>query len=269
MRLIVLLFFLLYAVNLAQAGLWSNLNDAMANLVNDYNTDMLATGDSVNSSMQGEGSLGGKLNSAFDNYHTNIVTTGDHALENSKAVYKALRDIAMWLPDQLKKLWEKFVALLQGIRDKLNALNEQLGGSSEAAASKASRTRVGLGDGFVVRFEKAQDLRTKIKIYGDYWQLVEETGQKLMQEEEKNRNELLPKLQKVAAECMAIEEVLLKEVMKSEANLKLFNDFMTNSPSLALQQFRDKLEARLKASLVHSEDKEKHSKLLKSVLPQK
>ena len=234
---------------LSQAGLWSNLNDAQANLINMYNTDMLATGDSVISSMQTTGPLGGKLNSAFDNYHNNIVVTGDHALENSKAVYKALRDIAMWLPDQLKKLWEKFVAWLQSIRDKLNALNEQLGGS------KASNTMArGLGDGFVERFAAAKDINLKLSIFSDYWTLVDQTGTKVLGLEEKYRNELLPKMTPVANECMAIEECLIDDLVSCEENITTFAKLLDSKESAALQQLAEKVQKRLKASVIHGDN---------------
>ncbi len=237
-------------------GLWSNLNDAIGAAVNDYNTDMLATGDSVITSMQTTASVGEKLNGAFTNYHTNIVITGDHALENSKAVYKALRDIAMWLPDQLKKLWEKFVAVLQSIRDKLNALNEQLGGKASRSFSN------GLGDGFVERFAQAENLELKLSLYTQYWELVDDTGTKLLAQEKKHRDELLPKLTTVANECVAIEEILLDQLVASEKNLKVLVTALDKSAAPALQHLTDLAKKRLKASAIHSEQAQESRALL-------
>ena len=242
---------------LTRAGLWSNLNDAQTNLINSYNTDMLATGDSVIASMQTTGPLGGKLNSAFTNYHNNIVITGDHALENSKALYKALRDIAMWLPDQLKKLWEKFVAWLQSIRDKLNAMNEELGGS------KASNIQPkGLGDGFVERFQATKDINLKLSVFADYFQLVDETGTKVISLDEKYRDELMPKLTPVASECMTIEQCLVDDLVTSEENIVAFAKALDNQQSPGLEHLADLVQKRLKASVLHGES----SKLSRTLL---
>jgi hypothetical protein len=119
-----------------QAGVWANFWNAMGTTVEGYNADMLATGNAVNASLKE-----GKILAAFAAYDSNIQVVGNNALANSKAVYKALKEIVMWIPNQIKKIWDKFVAILQKIRDQLAAMNQPggLGGTPAAPpASKAS-----------------------------------------------------------------------------------------------------------------------------------
>ena len=149
----IMVFALLFAP-CAQAGVFGNFWAAVGKAVEDYNADMLATGDAVNAALKD-----GKIMDAFTAYEKNIQVVGDHALANSKAVYAALKEIVMWIPNQLKKIWDKFVEILQKIRDALAALNQPGGGIIPAGGgtkaskmfmptTRASRTSRGWMDNF-------------------------------------------------------------------------------------------------------------------------
>jgi len=120
----------------SHAGVWGNFWAAVGKAVEDYNTDMLATGDAVNAALKD-----GKIMDAFTAYEKNIQVVGDHALANSKAVYAALKEIVLWLPKQLKKIWDKFVEILQKIRDSLAALNQPGGGIIPAGKASMTTTK--------------------------------------------------------------------------------------------------------------------------------
>lgn len=132
--------------SVANAGLWANLWNSLGKAVEDYNADMIATGTSVNESLKN-----GKVLEAFDNYEKNMLVTCEHALANTKATYTALKDIVLWLPRQLKKIWDKFVAILQKIRDALIAMSQpgglipggNGGGTTPPAPAAASTTARG------------------------------------------------------------------------------------------------------------------------------
>ncbi len=234
----------------AQAGVFGNFWAAVGKAVEDYNADMLATGDAVNAALKD-----GKIMEAFTAYEQNIQVVGDHALANSKAVYAALKEIVMWIPNQLKKIWDKFVAILQKIRDALAALNQPGGGIIPAAkASKiyAPSTRAsrgwmdnfdfkpvdtdneeeaedsnqpappqnfkGLGDGWVELFESHADLNEKLKTFTQYRGHCHTMGLWMQSLEKDKLAALDPQFTKVTSECSAIEDALFNEISDSLEN---------------------------------------------------
>lgn len=232
----------LCTTSFAHAGLWGNFWTAVGNTVENYNADMLATGDAVNASLKE-----GKVLEAFTAYEQNIQVVGDHALENSKAVYKALKDIVMWLPNQIKKVWDKFVAVLQKIRDQLAAMNQPgglTGGAPSAPSTKASSVYKAskgwmdafdmssynpetnssgnqavsandLGDGWVEVFENAGDFKSKLNTFIHYRGHTQTMNLYMNGLEKKHFKALDPNFTKVTNECAHIETVLLEEISES------------------------------------------------------
>ena len=239
----------LFNATFAQAGIWGNFWTAVGNTVESYNADMLATGDAVNASLKE-----GKVMEAFTSYEKNIQVVGDHALENSKAVYKALKDIVMWIPNQIKKVWDKFVAVLQKIRDQLAAMNQPgalTGGSPSAPSTKASsvyavksskgwmdafdvsnytpedsntnNTHVSLaendlGDGWVAMFENAGDFKAKLNTFVNYRGHTQTMALYMNGLEKEHFKALDPNFTKVTNECAHIEGLLLEEISESLQN---------------------------------------------------
>ena len=249
----VMVFALLFAP-CAQAGVFGNFWAAVGKAVEDYNADMLATGDAVNAALKD-----GKIMDAFTAYEQNIQVVGDHALANSKAVYAALKEIVMWIPNQLKKIWDKFVEILQKIRDALAALNQPGGGIIPAARTKASQiyapsTRAsrttrgwmdnfdfkpvdsdeeeeeaeeptteptlpqnfkGLGDGWVELFEQHGDLSAKLKTFTQYRGHCHTMGLWMKSLDKEKLEALAPQFTKVTAECATVEDSLFNEISAS------------------------------------------------------
>ncbi len=222
-----------------QAGIWGNFWTAIGNTVENYNADMLATGDAVNASLKE-----GKVMEAFTAYEKNIQIVGDHALENSKAVYKALKDIVLWIPRQIKKVWDKFVAILQKIRDQLAAMNQPgaLTGNTTPSAptTKASKSWMDafdvsnydpngntsqttadsalvtndLGDGWVKMFNDSPDFAAKLKTFSHYKGHTQTMNLYMNGLEKEHFKALDPNFTKVTNECAQIEGLLLEELSK-------------------------------------------------------
>jgi len=128
----------LCAAPTVHAGIWGNFWGAVGKTVEDYNADTMATGEAVGAALKA-----GEFNAAFTSFETNYSLTGEHALANSKAVYSALKEIVLWIPNQIKKVWDKIVEVLQKLRDNLNAINESLGGGSQPAPAVAPASAPG------------------------------------------------------------------------------------------------------------------------------
>ncbi len=129
------------------AGVWKNLWDAIAKATDDYANDIVTTGNNINQKLKEH-----KWSEAFDAYANDTNATGQHALQNSKAIFKALMDIANWVPNQIKKLWEKFVAGLENARKQLEALHHHGGGGDQAPKAAISSVNGDLSSRFMSKF---------------------------------------------------------------------------------------------------------------------
>ena len=252
---IVLMLTVLFLSNVAfvQAGVRANFWNAVGTTVEGYNADMLATGNAVNASLKE-----GKILEAFASYDKNIQVVGNNALANSKAVYKALKDIVLWIPHQIKKVWDKFVAILQKIRDQLAAMNQPgglTGGTPSAPSSKASsvygptapskgwmdafdmspidnnssstnnnvNTNVvsngnDLGDGWVNVFKNSEDFKAKLNTFINYKGHTQTMSLYMNGLKSENFKALDPNYTKVVNECSYIEELLLDEISRDLEN---------------------------------------------------
>jgi len=254
-QIVIMLAVLLFSTTIVEAGVWANFWGAVGTTVENYNTDMLATGDAINASLKE-----GKVLAAFDAYDKNIQIVGEHALANSKAVYKALKDIVLWIPNQIKKVWDKFVAILQKIRDQLAAMNQPgglTGGSPSAPAAKASsvynspkaskgwmdsfdmspidnndnadNTPVSnnestislgtngtdLGDGWIKMFKNAPDFESKLETFTNYKGHTKTMSLYMNGLEKEHFKALDPNFTKITNECNHIEGLLLEELSES------------------------------------------------------
>jgi hypothetical protein len=146
MRVLLVAVLLVLVAPCAHAGVWANFWNAVGKTVEDYNTDMLNTGNSVNEALKNK-----KIMDAFTNYEKNMMITCEHALENSKGVYQALKDIVLWVPRQIKKIWDFFVGILQKIRDALTAMNQPHGNTPPAETTGAPSAPVSRASGVYAR----------------------------------------------------------------------------------------------------------------------
>ena len=108
---------------------WTELWNNVGNAVNNYNENMLATGDSVNQAIAEK-----DPNAAFENYVSGIQKTGDDALADSKAVGQALKALLDTIPKAIKALWDEFIDAITAI--KLWFLQGQEEGSSAPPAEE-------------------------------------------------------------------------------------------------------------------------------------
>lgn len=121
------MFFLVVAVLLAagpapaQAGVFRNLLDKVGKTMTDFNNDMWT----------GENSVGatawkheGGFFKTFDNTVAAFGRAQANAAGNLKEVWKAVKDIVLWLPRKIGAAFQKLMDKVNGFRDKLNAMNQ-------------------------------------------------------------------------------------------------------------------------------------------------
>ncbi len=205
-------------------GLFANLMNAIHKSVEDYNTDYLATGDAVTVALKE-----GKLNAAFTAYEQNMMVTCDHALANTKVIYKSLMDIVNWLPNKIKELWEKFVAGLASIRETFGQSGPSRPKASligafdfsllqpEQMVSREPSRRVsrGLGDNFLQKFQGAQNLSEKFSTFVKYQGHITMWQSWLSSLGNKEQSSLMNKFNLVRSERDEVEQLMFDEVTES------------------------------------------------------
>lgn len=130
--LLLLVAFLLLAPAQSQAGVFKNLADSVGKTLEDYNNDMWTGENSVGKSvLNGKGSF----NERFSATAAALGRAQDNAKGNMQAVWKAVKDIVLWLPRKLNALFNKLMGKVRWFVDRLNQING--GGSPGAPVSMA------------------------------------------------------------------------------------------------------------------------------------
>lgn len=113
--------FLLVAPGQAEAGLMKNLLEKVGKTMTDFNNDMWV----------GENSVGGTVwnheggfMKTFDNTVAAFSRAQANAAANLKEVWKAVKDIVLWLPRKIGAAFKKVMDKVNAFRDKLNGMNQ-------------------------------------------------------------------------------------------------------------------------------------------------
>lgn len=108
----------------SSAGVLKNLYNAVSKTVEDYNNDMWLAEDSVGGSVV-NGIKGKKgFNQIFTDSVGAMQRAQDNAASNVKGIFKAIKDIVLWLPRKIQAAFNKLMGKVNDFRDKLNSMNQ-------------------------------------------------------------------------------------------------------------------------------------------------